>query len=225
MLRSILSHAGKNPLPRNGATSQSYWEGTEAVVTSGMEAALSQCEQPWLASLSLLTPHKPLRLKTPFFSLHPLHMPRKHLPSSPAPLNRHHYCDYYCLSGWWIHNKALACFVRRFVLVFVFVGSWLCQGGISRTVCFNRPSGWNASIGHRAWSGIIYNTLDLVQLTDLPLSPLCESLLSWSFLLCGLSCTALWIVPALHASKYSLFFVGLLYIHMVCKEFNNDPVC
>lgn len=97
-------------------------------------------------------------------------------------------------------------FRSSFALFFVFVGSWLCNGGNKEAyqVCVNLLG---RMLPLDTGSRIIYNTLDLVQLCVLPLSPLCESLVSWSSVLCSLSCTPLWIVPALHiythASKYS----------------------
>jgi len=64
-----------------------------------------------------------------------------------------------------MQNKALACFVQEELCsgFFVFVGSRLFE---------------KASVGHREGSGIQHNNLDLVQLTVLPLSLLCESSLS-----------------------------------------------
>lgn len=53
----------------------------------------------------------------------------------------------------------------------------------------------------------MYNTLDLVQLTVLPLSPLCE-LLCEKLPVVSLACTLF--------SLYSLDCVFYVYIHMLC---------
>lgn len=63
----------------------------------------------------------------------------------------------------------------------------------------------------------MYNTLDLVQLTVLPLSPLCE-LLCEKLPVVSLACTLLWIVC------FMFIFICSVAL-LVCKEFYNDPVC
>lgn len=67
-----------------------------------------------------------------------------------------------------------SCFVLFF---FVSVSSWLCNEGnkeasqVCVCVCVNRPSGESASVDNEQEVGSSTNTLDLVQLTVLPLSP------------------------------------------------------
>lgn len=203
MLRSILSHAGKIPGLGREQLGQSCWEGAEAVVTSGREDSLISV---WAAVAPLPIRsklHASLSATTPVSSLQP--------PLTRAPL--------ILLSLWMALEQTslqwLLLFIRlmcteqspglfrsSFVLVFVFcVGSWLCHGCNEEAyqLCANRPSGEDASMDNEQQVGShIRYTLDLVQLNVLPSSPQCESLLFWSILLCGLSCTHLWIVPALH---------------------------
>lgn len=111
MLRSILSHAGKIPGLGREQLGQSCWEGAEAVVTSGREDSLISV---WAAVAPLPIRsklHASLSATTPVSSLQPPLTRAPPLSSSPFewPLNRHHYSDYYCLSGWCAQNKALAC--------------------------------------------------------------------------------------------------------------------
>lgn len=100
----------QNPWPRKGATRPvllgrrwgcgNQWQGDSLISVWAAVAPL-----PIRSKL-----HASLSATTPVSSLQPpLHVPP--LSSSPFewPLNIHHYSDYYCLSGWCIQNKALAC--------------------------------------------------------------------------------------------------------------------
>lgn len=197
----------QNPWPRKGATRPvllgrrwgcgNQWQGDSLISVWAAVAPL-----PIRSKL-----HASLSATTPVSSLQPpLHVPP--LSSSPFewPLKRHHYSDYYCFIRLMYTEQSPGLFRSSFVLVFVFVGSWLCHGCNEEAyqLCANRPSGEDASMDNerQVGSNICY-TLDLVQLNVLPSSPQCESLLFWRTLLCGSSYTHLWIVPALHIYKHA----------------------
>lgn len=132
-------------LAREGSSQASLvGKGADAVVTSGRQAALSRCEQPWHPSPSVLNSTQASQLNITRL----LHRSPQYIcapPPPPAPWNRHYYNDYYCLSGWCVQNKAL---VRSgFVLVFVSAGLWLCHGCNEEAyqLCANKPSGKDTS--------------------------------------------------------------------------------